>query len=229
MTLSLTHPDETDLGQRRRVGRAFLAAAGGWVAYVVLAVTTSAGYEAALEDAADRLDTPVNRLPAETLARISQDHPWSNVSAVALLLVPALLVVATHRAAAVTGDRGGPRLAWLGAAVWWSYMLLNAGLVADPDDLPPLTRDLDVLTVPLVSAGSVLALAAFVVSAWGLRRHGWRRVASTVAAVLAAALLVVSVVAAAASGWDEPVAPVALLPVELALGIALLVRPRTRR
>ena len=216
---------DTDLAARRRVGWAFLAAAGIWVLYIVLAFTISADYEEALVDASDALDTPVNRLPAETLAQISQDHPWSNVSAVVLLFVPALLILATRRAAAVTGDRWGTRFAWLGAIVWWFYMLLNAGLVADPQDLPPLTRDLDVLTVPLVSAGSVLALLAFIVAALALSRQ-WRRVASMVAAGVAAGLLVLSVVASVASDWNEPVPPIGLLPAELILGIALLVGTR---
>jgi hypothetical protein len=217
---------DTDHAARRGVGWAFVAAAGVWVLYVVLAITTSGDYEEALVDASEALDTPVNRLPAETLAQITQDHPWSYVSAVFLLFAPAALVVATRRAAAVTGDRWGVGLAWLGAIVWWCYMLLNLGLVADPQDLPPLTRDLDVLTVPLVSAGSVLALVAFVVSAWRLRGHGWRPVASGVAALVAAALLVLSVIASVSSGWDEPVPPVGLFPAELILGVALLVGAR---
>src|SRR5689334_5984436 len=62
-----------DLTTRRRLGRTFLAAAGVWVAYIALAVTFSADYEKALEDASESLDQPVNRLPAETLAQITQD------------------------------------------------------------------------------------------------------------------------------------------------------------
>jgi hypothetical protein len=221
------HPAQvTDHAARRGVGWAFLAAAGVWILYIVLAFTVSADYEEALVDASHALDTPVNRLPAETLAEIGQDHPWSYVSAIVLLLAPAALILATRRAAAVTGDRWGPGLAWLGAIVWWGYLLLNLGLVTDPRDLPPLTRDLDVLTVPLVSVGSVLALVSFVVSAWSLRRHGCRRVASGVAALVAAALLVLSVVASVSSGWDEPVPPVGLLPAELIVGVALLVGTR---
>ena len=54
--------------------------------------------------------------------------------------------------------------------------------------------------------------------------------ASTVAAVLATALLALSVIGAAASGWDDPVPPIGLFPVEIMLGIALVVgtggRPR---
>ncbi len=227
-TTTDTSPGVDELTARRRVGWAFLAAAGSWFAYLVLALTLSAGYEEALVDASEASDTPVNRLPAETLAEITRDHPWSNVSAVVLLVVPALLILATRRTRAVTGDPWGERLAWVGAVVWWFYMLVNLGLAADPDDLPPLTRDLDVLTVPLVSAGSTLAMLAFIAAAWSLRRHGWRRVATTVAAGLAAVLLVASVVAAVASGWDEPVAPIGMLPTELILGIALLVGTRRR-
>ncbi len=225
MTITDVAPD---LGTRRRLGWTFLAAAGIWALYIALAVTFSASYEEALADASDDLDTPVNRLPAETLAQITQDHPWSNVSAVALLLAPALLILVAHRCRSITGDPWASRLAWLGGIVWWFYMLLNAGLAFDPQDLPPLTRDLDVLTVPLVSIGSVLALLAFVAAAWSLRRHGTRRVASTVAAVLAAVLLVLSVAGSISTGWDDPVPPIGLFPVEVILGIALIVGTRQR-
>jgi hypothetical protein len=213
---------------RRQVGWAFIVAAGSWILYLIVAITLAADYDEALLDASEDLDTPANRLPAETLAEITHDHPWSVVTAVLLLFVPALLILATRRAAAVTGDRWGVRLAWIAAIVFWFYMLITFGLFADPQDLPPLTRDLDVLTVPFVSAGSVLSLLAFIGSAWRLHRHGWRRVASAVAAGVAGVLLVISVVASVGSGWDEPVPPVGLLPAELILGIALVVRRANR-
>lgn len=220
-TLTSDRP-AVDRTARRRVAHAFLAAAGSWVVYIVLIATVSADYEAALVDASDATDTAVNRLPAETLARIAEDHPSSYVTGLFLLLVPALLVVATRRASKVSGDRWGVRLAWFAAGVLWFYMLLNFGLLADPESLPPLTRDLDVLTVPFVSVGSVLAVAAFVVSALGLRRVGWRPVATAVAAGVAAVLTALSVVTLVTSGFDEPVPPIALLPAELIVGIALL-------
>ena len=120
-----------------------------------------------------------------------------------LLFAPALLILAATGPARSRATPGRTRLAWLSGIVLWFYFLLNFGLLLDPQNLPPLTRDLDVLTVPLVSIGSVLALLAFVAAAWSLRRHGTRRVASTVAAVLATALLALSVIGAAASGWDD--------------------------
>jgi hypothetical protein len=211
---------------RRRVAIGFLAAAGSWVAYIVLAFTISADYEEALVDASDATDTAVNRLPAGTLAEITAAHPWSNLSALLLVFVPVLLIVATRRASAVTGDRLSVRVAWLGTGVLWFYFLLNAGLYAGADSLPPLTRDLDALTVPLVSAGSVLAIAAFVLAALGLRRHGWRPVACAVAVLIVVADLVISAVLLVTSGFDEPIAPIALLPAELIVGIALLIRGR---
>lgn len=224
-TLTAARPD-VDRTSRRRVAHAFLLAAASWVVYVVLIATVSADYEAALVDASDATDTAVNRLPAETMAQIAADHPSSYVTGLFLLLVPALLVVATRRASQVTGDRRGARVAWLAAAVLWFYMLLNFGLLADPESLPPLTRDLDVLTVPFVSAGSVLSIAAFVLAALGLRRHGWRPVACAIAVFIVLADLVLSVVLAMTSGFDEPIAPIALLPAELIVGIALLVGGR---
>ena len=224
-TVAASRP-AVDRAARRRVGTAFLVAAGSWLVYILLAFTLSAGYEEALVDASEATDTPVNRLPAETLAEITADHPWSNLSSLVLVLVPVLLIVATRRASAVTGERWSVRLAWLGAGVLWFYFLLNAGLAAGADSLPPLTRDLDVLTVPLVSAGSVLSVVAFMLAALGLRGVGWRPVATAIAAGLAAVLTVVGVITLVTSGFDEPVPPIALLPAELVVGIALLVGSR---
>ncbi len=226
MTTEVAPRATVDVAARRGVATAFLVAAGSWVAYVVLAFTLSASYEEALVDASEATDTAVNRLPAETLAEITADHPWSNLSGLVLVLVPLLLVVATRRARAVTGERWSVRLAWLAAVVLWFYFLLNAGLYAGADSLPPLTRDLDVLTVPLVSAGSALSIAAFVLAALGLRRHGWRPMACAVAAGLVIADVVLTAVVMVASGFDEPLAPIALLPAELIVGIALLVGTR---
>lgn len=223
VTSSEPRVERTD---RRRVAYGFLLAAASWVGYIALIATVSADYEEALVDASEATDTAVNRLPAETMSQIAVDHPSSTMTGLFLLLVPALLVVATRRARVVSGEQWGVRLAWVAAAVLWFYMLLNFGLLAGPDSLPPLTRDLDVLTVPLVSAGSLLAVAAFVLSALGLRRAGWRPVATAVAAGIAVALTALSAVTLVTSGFDEPVPPIALLPAELVVGIALLVGGR---
>jgi hypothetical protein len=226
MSTLVTDPPVVDRTARRRVALAFLAAAGSWVVYIVLIATLTADYEAALEDASEATDTAVNRLPAETLAQIAADHPSNYVTGLFLLLVPALLVVATRGASKVSGDRWGVRLAWLAAAVLWFYMVLNFGLLADPDSLPPLTRDLDVLTVPFVSVGSVLSIGAFVLSTMALRRHGWRPVACAIAAFIVVADLVLSSVLLVTSYFGEPIAPIALLPAELIVGIALLIGGR---
>jgi hypothetical protein len=226
MSTLVTDPPVVDRTARRRVALAFLAAAGSWVVYIALITTLTADYEAALEDASEATDTAVNQLPAETLAQLAADHPASHLVGLFLILVPVLLIVATRRASAVTGDRWGVRLAWVGAADLWFYLLLTFGLFVDPDSLPPLTRDLDVLTVPLVSAGSVLGISAFVVSVLALRRHGWRPVACAIAALIVVADLVLSSVLLVTSDFGEPIAPIALLPAELIVGIALLIGSR---
>lgn len=213
---------------RRRVGRALLGAAATWVFYIAVIATTSAGYEEALQEVSDDTGAAVSRLPAETLAGIVHDHPWSNLANLVLVLLPVTLVVVARRVAAVTGRRAPVAFAWAAAAVWGSYLLLQLGLLADPDSLPPLTRDLDVLTVPFVSAGSVVSTAAFLLAALALRRHGHRPVASLVAAAAASLLLLVMAVTLVTSGFDEPIAPIGLFPAELVLGIALLVGTRRR-
>ena len=50
--------------------------------------------------------------------------------------------------------------------------------------------------------------------------------ATAVAVFIVVADLVISVVLLVTSGFDEPIAPIALLPAELIVGIALLVGSR---
>lgn len=208
---------------RTSLGRAVLGAAATWVLYIVLIATTSAGYEQALVDASDETGAAINRLPAETLAEIGQDHPSSFLANVMLLVLPAALIVVARRVSAATGSRAALASAWIAAAVWAFYLVLQVGLLADPGSLPPLTRDLDVLTVPLVSVGSVASTAAFVLAALALRRRGVRPVATIVAAAVATLLVVAMAVTLVTSGFDEPIAPIGLFPAELVLGIALVV------
>lgn len=213
----------TGSADRTSVGRAVLGAAATWVLYVVLIATTSSGYEQALADASEDTGAAINRLPAETLAEIGQDHPWSFLANVMLLVLPAALIVVARRVAAVTGSRAALATAWVAAAVWAFYLLLQVGLLTDPESLPPLTRDLDVLTVPLVSIGSVLSTASFVLAAVALRRRGHRPVAALVAAAMAILAVVAMAITLVTSGFEEPIAPIGLFPAELVLGIALLV------
>ena len=68
--------------------------------------------------------------------------------------------------------------------VWWTYVALGLGLFADPENLPPLVRDFGPLTVPLVSALSLLALCSLVLASEAVRGADVARGSARVATVV---------------------------------------------
>ena len=133
--------------------------------------------------------------------------------------------------AALSNDR--TRRLWDGAwvatlamlVVWVCLRVLSLGLLADPDDLPPLVRDFDDLEPWLWQATALLGLAAIACMCVALRRSAIVRRLALVVLVLAGLLLAVGVAALAFEGEVDPEAP---LVMGLILGIGLvLAKPRT--
>ena len=199
------------------------------VGYLIISVTAGSDYENDLDDTAKHLDVAVNKLPASVNAVIVQDHTaYTIVTNIYLLLPPVLLLIAALR---LRGATRAPRYsAWsvdagvVGLVVWWFYIVLNFGLYADANDLPPLVRDLDDLTVPLVSIMSVLTLLVAAFAGEATRRSGLLRRAAWATLIVSVILLVLSAVEMIASGFDDPIPPLIFVPPGLILGIALLVR-----
>ncbi|MER7609934.1 hypothetical protein [Nocardioides sp. NPDC127503] len=207
-------------------GRAYVGAVSVLAGYVVVAVTIGAGFEQDLVAAAEREGVAVNALASSTQAQITQDHPvYALVTGLLLFVSPVFLVCAVGQI-----RTGAPvrlaQLSWWSAlatlVVWWTYVALGLGLFADPENLPPLVRDFDVLTVPLVSALSLLALGSMVFAAEALRGSGVVRRAALATTIVSILLGVVSVVALVGAGFEDPVAPIVIVPGGLILGIALL-------
>lgn len=193
-----------------------IAVALSWVGYLAIALSIGRGYEQALIDAADEHDTAVNTLPASTLAEVVQAYPaYSLVTAIYLFFPPVLLVLAAR-----VLSRPGWWAAVGALVVWAVYDVLNLGLFADPNDLPPLVRDLDVLTVPFVSAVAVLTLVSMLLVCEGSRTVV--PLAGRVGSVLCVVLAALTVWALVASDFEEPVPPIVAVPPALVLGIALL-------
>ena len=157
----------------RAAGWALIGAALGLVGYGVVAVTLGAGFEQDLAAAAEREGVAVNAVATSTQAQITHDHGrYALVTGLFLLLPPALLLRAAGKVRAGVAGRLA-QLTWWSALttllVWWTYAGLGLGLFADPEHLPPLVRDFGPLTVPLVSALSLLALASLVFAGEAVR------------------------------------------------------------
>ncbi len=207
-------------------GRALVGAALALVAYVVVAVTLGAGFEQDLASAAEREGVAVNAVATSEQARIVQDHTlYALITGLFLLLPPVLLLRAAARIRAGAGGRLALATWWSALTtllVWWTYVGLGLGLFADPDDLPPLVRDFGPLTVPLVSALSLLALGSLVLAGEAVRGAGVVRRSARVATIVSITLAALSLVAMVAAGFEDPVVPLVILPGALILGVALL-------
>jgi hypothetical protein len=210
----------------KNVGRGFVAVAGVWIGYLIVSFTLANSYEQALTDAAEKLDVPDNRLPADVLARITDEHTVASLVGLPLLLAaPAVLmmaVVGVRRRWPCSLADWSVRSASVSAGIWWCYELISLGTYGEPGNLPPLTRDLDVLSVPLVAAASAFGLIAVIAATEALRRAGCVPRSAKAANAVAGLLLAAGVADTLLSGLDSPLPPIALVPPALIVGIALL-------
>ncbi len=207
-------------------GWALNGAALALVGYVVVAVTLGAGFEQDLATAAEREGVAVNAVATSTQAQITQDHAlYAFITGLFLLLPPAFLLRAAGRIRTGAGGRLAHLTWWSALAtllVWWTYAGLGLGLFADPENLPPLVRDFGPLTVPLVSALSLLALGSVVFASEAVRGADVARRSARVATGVSILLGAVSLAACFATGFADPVAPIVIVPGALILGIALI-------
>ncbi len=207
-------------------GWALNGAALALVGYVVVAVTLGAGFEQDLAAAAEHQGVAVNAVATSTQAQITQDHAlYALITGLFLLLPPAFLLRAADKIRTGAGGRLA-QLTWWSALVtllmWWAYVGLGLGLFAAPENLPPLVRDFGPLTVPLVSALSLLALGSLVFASEAVRGADVARRPARVATVVCILLGALSLVALVAAGCEDPVVPIVIVPGALILGIALL-------
>jgi hypothetical protein len=213
-------------------GWALTGAALALVGYVVVAVTLGGDFEQDLAAAGEREGVAVNAVATSTQAQITHDHAlYALITGLFLLLPPAFLLRAAGKVR--TGAAGGlAQFTWWSALatliVWWTYVALGLGLFADPENLPPLVRDFGPLTVPLVSALSLLALGSLVFASEAVRGANVARRSARVATVVSILLGALSPVALFATGFEDPVAPIVIVPGALILGIALLRSNRRR-
>ncbi|KAA1416936.1 hypothetical protein F0U44_17280 [Nocardioides humilatus] len=207
-----------------RAGWWLIAHAALMVGYLVLASTAGAGYERALEAAAEHARVPVNTIPASATATVVQDFPLYHLLSVLYLLLPPVAIVLASRPLRAIGVAG--RVSWrsaqTGLAVWWVFMALNLGTFADPDRLPPLVRDLDVLAVPLLTVMSMLVAVSVVADGEAARTVGVAHTAARVSTVLGVVLTVLFAVTLVTSGFDEPIPPIVAVIPAFVLGVALV-------
>jgi hypothetical protein len=179
---------------------------------------------------AEAAGTSVNTLPAAEQARIAREHAGYWVISGILLIVPVAMFTLAMRAvrdaftmpstAVMTG------VAWMlgvGTLVLWIAIgLLSLGLLADPDNLPVLVRDMDTIFVPAITLVAGIALAAVICAALAVRRSGISPRLSLAATGIAGLLIVIGVVALIASEGEAGLIPIVPMVPAALLGIGLV-------
>ena len=215
----------------RTTGWLLVAAALVFVLYLALAATAGADYEAEIRDASSAAGTSIERIPPAEAARIVQNYAaYSTVNGLVIMMPAALLFAAFHQGRkALRATRGATyvEIAWwsvLGATVlWYVYFALNAALsFFDPNHLPPLVRDLDVITVPLFDVMSVFALGGLIALGLATRKAGIAPKTALACVILSVLIMVAGNAFSLAGGLDSSLPPPAWVPVALVLGIGLL-------
>jgi hypothetical protein len=207
-----------------RAGWAFIATAALYVAYLVIALTVGAGYEDGLVAAAERENASVNTMSAAAMARVVRDHAVYSTLTTLFLFLPGLaLLRGVSDVRATAGGRAAGVARWsalAGLIVLSAFLVLNLGLLLDP--LPPVVRDLDVLTMPMVTTAGLLALVAMGSVAEAARHTGVARRAGRVSSILCALLGVLGVIGLFTTDQPDPVPPLFIVPAGLILGVALV-------
>jgi hypothetical protein len=197
-----------------------------------LAITILGGldYQREAEEAAKAAGTTVNSLPASEQARLAGRYPVYWVVSGLFLIVPfgvfALAVRELRGVLPMAGVQHLLRRAVTASvamfAVWIGYAVLSFGLLADPDNLPPLVRDLGALNTPFATVVSVLGLLAMLCVALAFRRSGVARRLALVMIGFSGLLIVVGTVAIVATSGELGLPPIVPFVPALALGIGLL-------
>jgi len=207
-----------------------IAACATFLAYFVLAVTWGTAYEEDILAIAAETGKTVDTISAADLSRLALAHETFMIVGAVILILPAGVFLAAVLAIGkgLKTNEGAPFaryavLAAIGSAVvWYAYWLLNVGLFFGPDNLPPLTRNLDVLNVPLPAAQALLGLAALILIGCAFRAVGIVRKAALAAIIIAAFFAVLGSVLVLSSGFEETIPPPVFVPSSLILAIALL-------
>lgn len=194
------------------------------VLYLVIASTSGAGYERELEAASKREGVGVNAIASSSMAEAVHSFPVYHLLSDLYLLLPPVVVLLGATAVSTYGGSLGRlslRSAQAGLIVWWTFMILNLGFYADPDALPPVVRNMNVLSVPLLTVMSVLIAASVALAGEAVRSAGVARIAGRVASIVGVVLTGLFAVTLFASNFEEPIPPILAVIPAIVLGIAL--------
>lgn len=210
----------------------------GWLLLVALLTFILAlGYmigagrdsDADTQAAAQAAGKSINAIPTAEMARIASRYSTYFVISSLLLPIPFVLFAVGLRKLdealrATTGATLARAAWWLGlsmSVLFIAFDLLSMGLLADPDNLPPLVRNIDLIMIPLTTFFTTLGLAAVIYAGLAARRAGVTPRTGLGAAIVAGIFLVLGIALFVGSGATDnlpPFAPFLAAPI-LAIGL----------
>ena len=118
------------------------------------------------------------------------------------------------------------RAAWfLGMAmsvIFAAFNILSLGLLAGPDNLPPLVRNIDVIMVPSTALFSTLGLVAVICAGLAARRVGVAPRTGLAVAILSGLFALLGIALFVGSGFTDNLPPFAPFITALILAIGLV-------
>lgn len=179
--------------------------------------------------AAEALDVSPNLLPAAEQARIAGNHAAYWVISGLLLIVPFALFALAMRAVHETFQepataqltRTARILGFISLGIFVVLSALSLGLLADPDNLPPLVDNIENLMMPGLTVIGITSAVAVTCAALAVRRAGIAPKLSLAAIVVGGIVAILGVVVLIASGGDG-LPPIVMMPPAALLGIGLV-------
>jgi hypothetical protein len=217
----------------RRAGWLLIASMLAFVVVLLYIIIGGMDVDGEARTAARAEGSTIHTLSAEAQARIAGRHATYWIISGVLALVPfalfALGVRELRESMRASDTANLTTAAWWAAAAamtfWSAIGALTLGLLADPDNLPPLVSSVDRLLVPLTTGVAVLGLVATLCAGLAFRRASIAPRMAVAVIIISGVLLVAAVVEPIATRGDTPPAPIVPMLPALLLGIALL---RTR-
>lgn len=228
--LAVQAPATGEIAPLKRGGWLLIAAFLTFVASVVFMVAAGGDYDRELMAAAEAAGTPLNAVPVAEQARLAVRHSTVFVTLGILLFIPfGTFFAGLHALDSGLRATAGAALSraawWLGlgmTAIFYTYNILSFGLLAGPDNPPPLVRNLDVITIPLAAFFTTLGLGAVICAGLAARQARVAPRTGAGAAIVAGLFALLGIALFIGSGFTDNLPPLAPFPAALILAIGLV-------
>jgi len=228
--LSVQAPVTSGIAPLRRSGWLLIVAFLAFVLALGYLIVAGADFDRENAELAKAAGTSINAVPAAEQARLVVRYSTYWIVSTIFLFVPfgvfAAGFHALYAALRTTTDEALSRAAWwlgLGMTViFYAFGILSLGLLAGPDNLPPVVRNLDAIMIPSTALFSTLGLGAVICAGLAARRARIAPRTGLAAAILSGLFALLGVALFVGSGFTDNLPPFAPFITALILAIGLV-------